>query len=330
MAIYKGSTKISGIEVVSNIDDITSSTVKTYSSNKIDEKLANIIDDENSSATATYSSNKIEDISGGVQTKDLSTAITINGNSVSTVEETLNVLNNLEYNRTEVNNYGGDRTDIYIQLDNIFPTSSVRTATYLLSDRNGENYLFICGVSDAAEPVSPKAIRLNKGTGKIKYIYYNEGTIVICLGTQARFQIQQIGGDKTNFTASTYESNPLSSYSTLDINRLVFSTGVTRKYSVKAATSISMNNVLEAFEITGTDVNIFRITGLSTPSTGSTKYFSQAIFSYVKGATYPETIQNIIDGSSAIYFKYNNSTANDCIITMNNTNSFDFSIELLT
>lgn len=241
----------------------------------------------------------------------------------------MNALNNLEYNKKSVNNYGGDRTDIYIQLDNVFSTSSVRTTTYLLSDRDGENYLFICGTSDSAEPVSPKAIRLNKGTGKIKYIYYNEGTIVVRLGTQAFFQIQQIGGDKTNFSVSTYESNPLSSYSTLTIDRLVFSTGVTRKYSVSAAASVSMKGVLNAFEITGTDVNIFRITGLSTPESGSTKYFSQAIFSYVNGATSPETIQNIIDGSSAIYFKYNTGT-NDCIITMNNTKSFDFSIELLT
>lgn len=39
MAIYKGNTKISGIEVVDNIDDENSSTGSTYSSNKIDEEL---------------------------------------------------------------------------------------------------------------------------------------------------------------------------------------------------------------------------------------------------------------------------------------------------
>lgn len=39
MAIYKGSTKISGVEIVDNIDDENSSASSTYSSNKIDEEL---------------------------------------------------------------------------------------------------------------------------------------------------------------------------------------------------------------------------------------------------------------------------------------------------
>lgn len=43
MAIYKGSTKISGVEIVDNIDDTAASTEKTYSSSKIEEKLTSNI-----------------------------------------------------------------------------------------------------------------------------------------------------------------------------------------------------------------------------------------------------------------------------------------------
>lgn len=44
MAIYKGSTKVSGVEVVSNIDDTASSASTTYSSEKIEEKLEAVND----------------------------------------------------------------------------------------------------------------------------------------------------------------------------------------------------------------------------------------------------------------------------------------------
>lgn len=40
MAIYKGSTKISGVEIVDNIDDTAASTEKTYSSSKIENSIA--------------------------------------------------------------------------------------------------------------------------------------------------------------------------------------------------------------------------------------------------------------------------------------------------
>lgn len=92
-------------DIIELIDDTTSSTVKTYSSSKIDEKLANIssIDDENSSTTTTYSSSKIDDKISNINQIDDTTASTTTTYSSSKIDEKISAIEATTLSETEYN-----------------------------------------------------------------------------------------------------------------------------------------------------------------------------------------------------------------------------------
>lgn len=94
-----------------------------------------------------------------------------------------------------------DNRNKYDTLENIYPTGGVVTAVYLITLRNGESHILICGTSDRAEAVEPVWIQINSATNKLQSISYDLSTkkIVLERGTYTSLIVTQIGGRKTEF-----------------------------------------------------------------------------------------------------------------------------------
>ena len=132
--------------------------------------------------------------------------------------------------QTRAWNSAGNR---YIKLSNMFTSSAgLMTTTYLITCRNGEAYLMICGNSDGSTKATPQVIKLRTGTGKLDAngFYWDADTAEIAIMTQGYniVQVTQIAGERTDFTiGSLSTSNPLTTPTALTVTSLVPTSTVT-------------------------------------------------------------------------------------------------------
>ena len=103
----------------------------------------------------------------------------------------------------------------FIKLSNAYPTLGLRTNNYVVSCRNGETYLLVCGSTDGGYAVAPEVYVLYDGTGKLSTngFYYDSATKEIAFMTQQynHISVTQISGQVADIVLSeTSETNPLS------------------------------------------------------------------------------------------------------------------------
>ena len=121
----------------------------------------------------------------------------------------------------------------YMKLSNMFTSSAgLMTTIYLVSSRNGEAYLMICGNSDGSAKSTPQVIKLQTGTGKLgtNGFYWDADTSEIAIMTQGYniVQVTQIAGERTDFTIGDLStSNPLTTPTALTVTSLVPTSTVT-------------------------------------------------------------------------------------------------------
>lgn len=132
--------------------------------------------------------------------------------------------------QTQAWNSAGNR---YMKLSNMFTNSAgLMTTTYLVSSRNGEAYLMMCGNSDGSTKSTPQVIKLQRGTGKLDAngFYWDADTSEIAIMTQGYniVQVTQIAGERTDFTIGALStSNPLTTPTALTVTSLVPTSTVT-------------------------------------------------------------------------------------------------------
>ena len=132
--------------------------------------------------------------------------------------------------QTRAWNSAGNR---YIKLSNMFTSSAgLMTTTYLITCRNGEAYLMMCGNSDGNTKSTPQVIKLQRGTGKLDAngFYWDADTAEVALMTQGYniVQVTQIAGERTDFTMGDLStSNPLTTPTALTVTSLVPTSTVT-------------------------------------------------------------------------------------------------------
>lgn len=87
-------------------------------------------------------------------------------------------------------------TTRYDSIEGLFPDLGADTNAYIISLRNGETHLLICGTSDGSAPVTPIWIQLSGGVGKLTGISYDQTTkkIVLKRSTYTATRIIQITG----------------------------------------------------------------------------------------------------------------------------------------
>lgn len=132
--------------------------------------------------------------------------------------------------QTQSWNAAGNR---YMKLSNMFASSAgLMTTTYLVSSRNGEAYLLLCGNSDGDNKSTPQVIKLSVGTDKLGNSGFswdaNTGEIAIMTQGYNIVQITQIAGERTDFTIGGLStSNPLTTPTALTVTSLVPTSTVT-------------------------------------------------------------------------------------------------------
>jgi hypothetical protein len=95
----------------------------------------------------------------------------------------------------------------YDTISGLFPTSAVDTNAYIITLRNGEMHLLICGSTDGGVATTPVWIQINQGAAKLQNISYDLTTkdIVIRRGTHTSAKIIQITGNAATLTTSQAE-----------------------------------------------------------------------------------------------------------------------------
>lgn len=120
-------------------------------------------------------------------------------------------------------NEAGNR---FIKLSNAYPAIGLRTNNYIVSCRNGETYLLLCGSTDGGYTVAPEVYLLYGGTGKLTTngFYYDSTTKEIAFMTQGynNVSVTQISGEVKDIILSEIsETNPLSNPVVITPRKLV-------------------------------------------------------------------------------------------------------------
>lgn len=103
----------------------------------------------------------------------------------------------------------------FIKLSNAYSTARFKTNNYIVSCRNGETYLLVCGTTDGGDIVAPEVYLLYGGTGKLATngFYYDSTTKEIAFMTQSynAVSVTQISGEVADIVLSEVSAtNPLS------------------------------------------------------------------------------------------------------------------------
>ena len=61
----------------------------------------------------------------------------------------------------------------YAEISNLFPTEGLETNVFIITARNGEAHILLCGTADGGTIVAPVWIQINEGTGKLMNITYS-------------------------------------------------------------------------------------------------------------------------------------------------------------
>ena len=114
----------------------------------------------------------------------------------------------------------------FIKLSNAYPTFGLRTNNYIVSCRNGETYLLVCGTTDGGDIVAPQVYLLYDGTGKLvtNGFYYDSTTKEIAFMTQGynAVSVTQISGEVRDIILSELSvTNPLSNPVAITQQKLV-------------------------------------------------------------------------------------------------------------
>ena len=138
----------------------------------------------------------------------------------------------------------------FIKLSNAYPTLGLRTNNYVVSCRNGETYLLLCGTTDGGYTVAPEVYLLYGGTGKLTTngFYYDSTTNEIAFMTQGynNVSVTQISGEVKNIILSEIsETNPLSNPVAITPQKLVTASDFNYKSGTRTGISISANSINE-------------------------------------------------------------------------------------
>lgn len=111
--------------------------------------------------------------------------------------------------------YWNDTGNRFIKLSNAYPTAGLTTNNYIVSCRNDETYLLVCGTTDGGKRVAPQVYLFYDGTGKLvtNGFYYDSTTKEIAFMTQGynAVSVTQISGEVKDIILSELsETNPLS------------------------------------------------------------------------------------------------------------------------
>ena len=121
--------------------------------------------------------------------------------------------------------YWYDAGNRFIKLSNAYPTLW-KTNNYIVSCRNDETYLLVCGTTDNEDIVAPQVYLLYSGTGKLATngFYYDSTTKEIAFMTQGynTVSVTQISGEVKDIILSELsETNPLSNPLVITPQKLV-------------------------------------------------------------------------------------------------------------
>jgi hypothetical protein len=135
----------------------------------------------------------------------------------------------------------------FIKLSNAYPTIGLRTNNYIVSCRNGETYLLLCGTTDSGYTVAPKVYLLYGGTGKLTTngFYYDSTTNEIAFMTQGynNVSVTQISGEVKDIILSEIsETNPLSNPVAITPQKLVTESDIN---TVTSGTATNTENVTD-------------------------------------------------------------------------------------
>lgn len=114
----------------------------------------------------------------------------------------------------------------FIKLSNAYPTFGLKTNNYIVSCRNGETYLLVCGTTDGGDIVAPQVYLLYSGTEKLvtNGFYYDSTTKEIAFMTQGynAVSVTQISGEVRDIILSELSvTNPLSNPVAITLQKLV-------------------------------------------------------------------------------------------------------------
>ena len=130
----------------------------------------------------------------------------------------------------------------FIKLSNAYPTLGINTNNYVVSCRNGETYLLLCGTTDGGDIVAPQVYLLYSGTGKLgtNGFYYDSTTKEIVFMTQGynNVSVSQISGEvKDIILSEVSETNPLSNPVAITPQKLVTESDLSDVFRVYEYTS---------------------------------------------------------------------------------------------
>ena len=131
--------------------------------------------------------------------------------------------------------YWNDAGNRFIKLSNAYPTFGLKTNNYIVSCRNDETYLLVCGTTDGGDIVAPQVYLLYSGTGKLvtNGFYYDSTTKEIAFMTQGynAVSVTQISGEVKDIILSELsETNPLSNPLVITPQKLVTESEIPLKY----------------------------------------------------------------------------------------------------
>lgn len=147
--------------------------------------------------------------------------------------------------------YWNDAGNRFIKLSNAYPTFGLRTNNYIVSCRNDETYLLVCGTTDGGDIVAPQVYLLYDGTGKLATngFYYDSTTKEIAFMTQGynAVSVTQISGEVKDIILSELsETNPLSNPLVITPQKLVTESELTSsipimQYNFENGNSITLS-----------------------------------------------------------------------------------------
>lgn len=147
--------------------------------------------------------------------------------------------------------YWNDAGNRFIKLSNAYPTLGLKTNNYIVSCRNDETYLLVCGTTDGGDIVAPQVYLFYDGTGKLATngFYYDSTTKEIAFMTQGynAVSVTQISGEVKDIILSELsETNPLSNPLVITPQKLVTESELTSsipimQYNLENGNSITLS-----------------------------------------------------------------------------------------
>ena len=208
----------------------------------------------------------------------------------------------------------------YITYDALYSDFSVTTNTYLISLRNGEAGILICGTTDNVGYIKPTYIKLTDGTNKISNVYWNQSTgkITFAVGVYTYISVTQIGGIKrTSLTYTTSTTYP-TGVETINPLKTAF-TAITDQILLSLAPSFSTATSYAVGDFVMYDSRLYICTTAHSAGAWNASHFTaNSLSSLVKSDLMQWNKANTFNISNA-----NNLTKAGCYTGYNLTNAPD-------